>query len=114
MVSNTKNLKRFYDVAPAGACATEHGCELHDRTLVVGEGQAVPPYCGNCVVVHVFVFVPPPHVALHAAVDHDPSQFWGDGVGLEEGGVGLEGVVDELVEVGSGSESSSLRSFKLL
>lgn len=74
MVSNTKNLKRFYDVAPAGACATEHACELHVRTIVLGEGQALPPYRGNRVVVHVFVFVPPPHVALHAAVDHDPLQ----------------------------------------
>jgi hypothetical protein len=114
MVSNTKNLKRFYDVAPAGACATEHGCELHDTTLVVGEGQAPPPYRGNCVVVHVFVFVPPPHVALHGALDHDPLQCSGGGGGLEEGGVGLEGVVDELVEADSGSESSSLWSLKSL
>lgn len=114
MVSNTKNLKRFYDVAPAGASATEHGCELHDTTLVVTEGQAPPPYRGNCVVVHVFVFVPPPHVALHGVLDHDPLQCSGGGGGLEEGGVGLEGVVDELVEADSGSESSSLWSLKSL
>lgn len=80
MVSNTKNLKRFYDVAPDGACATEHACELHDVVIIFREGHAVPPCCGWVVVVHVLVFVPPPHVALHAATPQVPAQFIGDGV----------------------------------
>ena len=79
MASNTRNLKRFYDVDPAGARATEHACELHDRSLVVGEGHALPPCCGWVVVVHVLVFVPPPHVTLHAATPQLPAQFIGNG-----------------------------------
>jgi hypothetical protein len=93
MASNTRNLKRFYDVDPAGARATEHACELHDRSLVVGEGHALPPCCGWVVVVHVLVFVPPPHVTLHAATPQLPAQFIGngaDGVGAGAGaGVGV-------------------------
>ena len=95
MASNTRNLKRFYDVDPAGARATEHACELHDRSLVVGEGHALPPCCGWVVVVHVLVFVPPPHVTLHAATPQLPAQFIGngaDGVGVGAGagaGVGV-------------------------
>jgi hypothetical protein len=107
MASNTRNLKRFYDVDPAGARATEHACELHDRSLVVGEGHALPPCCGWVVVVHVLVFVPPPHVTLHAATPQLPAQFIGngaDGVGAGAGaGAGVGVGAGAGVGVGAGA-----------
>jgi hypothetical protein len=111
MASNTRNLKRFYDVDPAGARATEHACELHDRSLVVGEGHALPPCCGWVVVVHVLVFVPPPHVTLHAATPQLPAQFIGngaDGVGAGAGaGVGVGAGAGAGVGVGVSAPESS-------
>ena len=114
MASNTRNLKRFYDVDPAGARATEHACELHDRSLVVGEGHALPPCCGWVVVVHVLVFVPPPHVTLHAATPQLPAQFIGngaDGVGAGAGaGVGVGVSAPESSAPESSAPESSLLS----
>jgi hypothetical protein len=47
---------------------------------VDGLGHAVPPWSGCLVVVHVFVFVPPPHVSEHAPQeDQLPAQFTGEG-----------------------------------
>jgi hypothetical protein len=114
MASNTRNLKRFYDVDPAGARATEHACELHDRSLVVGEGHALPPCCGWVVVVHVLVFVPPPHVTLHAATPQLPAQFIGngaDGVGAGAGaGAGAGVGVGVSAPESSAPESSAPES----
>ena len=116
MASNTRNLKRFYDVDPAGARATEHACELHDRSLVVGEGHALPPCCGWVVVVHVLVFVPPPHVTLHAATPQLPAQFIGngaDGAGAGAGagaGVGVGVSAPESSAPESSAPESSLLS----
>ena len=109
MASNTRNLKRFYDVDPAGARATEHACELHDRSLVVGEGHALPPCCGWVVVVHVLVFVPPPHVTLHAATPQLPAQFIGNGADGVGAGVGAGAGVGVGVGV-SAPESSAPES----
>jgi len=54
---------------------------------VDGLGHAVPPWSGCLVVVHVFVFVPPPHVLEHAPQeDQFPAQFTGEGGEGDEGG----------------------------
>ena len=110
MASNTRNLKRFYDVDPAGARATEHACELHDRSLVVGEGHALPPCCGWVVVVHVLVFVPPPHVTLHAATPQLPAQFIGNGADGVGAGAGAGAGVGVSAPESSAPESSAPES----
>jgi hypothetical protein len=78
---------------------------------VDGLGHAVPPWSGCLVVVHVFVFVPPPHVSEHAPQeDQLPAQFTGEGDEGDEGDEGGEGGEGGEKPTSSGSVSTLMFS----